>query len=182
MDGRGEMLNFNEKSNMMEKYIPVLDPEQIPYRFGEAWNRYDPDGIADLSYDDADFVNVTGKWWDKKTDIRKAHDFGLRVIFQHSRLEVLKVKVKMPVENIAIVHARIRILGQTENKGEKAGERRTMFLFVARKEKGEWLVVSAQNTDITGEQTNIRDEKGGLKSVSYKERKVRITRDLNEEE
>lgn len=182
MDGRCEIPIFSAKSIIMKKYIPVLNPEQIPHRFEEAWNRYDPDGIADLFYEDADFVNVTGKWWDNKTDIRKAHDFGLRVIFQHSQLEVLKVKVKIPAENIAIVHARIRVLGQTENKGEKAGERRTMFLFVARKEKGQWLVISAQNTDITGEQTNIRDEKGGLKSVSYKERKVRITRDLNEEE
>lgn len=165
----------------MENYAPIHDPEQIPYRFMEAWNRYDPDGIADLFYEDADFVNVTGKWWDNKTDIWKAHDFGLRIIFQHSQLEVLKVKVKYPAENMAIVHARIQIHGQTENKGEEAGERRTMFLFVAKKEGEEWLVVSAQNTDITGEQTNLRDADGKLRSVSYKERKVRITRDLNED-
>lgn len=166
----------------MKKHNPVLDPEQIPHRFKEAWNRYDPDGIADLFYENADFVNVTGKWWDNKTDIWKAHDFGLRIIFQHSQLEVLKVKVKMPAENIAVVHARIQIHGQTENKGAQAGERRTMFLFVAKKENDAWLVVSAQNTDITGEQTNLRDEKGALKSVSYKGRIVRITTELNEED
>lgn len=166
----------------MNDHIPVSNPEQIPYRFKEAWNRYDPDGIADLFYEDADFVNVTGKWWDNKTDIRKAHDFGLRIIFQHSRLEVLKVKVKYPTDNIAIVHARVQVIGQTENKGEKAGERRTMFLFVARKEKNEWLILSAQNTDITGEQTNLRDDDGKLRSVSYKEQKVRVTKDLNEED
>lgn len=164
----------------MEAHTTVTDPRQIPYHFMEAWNRYDPDGIANLFYQDADFVNVTGKWWDNKEDIWKAHDFGLRVIFQNSRLEVLKVKVKMLTENIAVVHARIRVTGQTEKKVKESGERRTMFIFVARKEAGEWLVVSAQNTDITGEQTNIRDEKGHLKTVSYKEKKVRITRDLNE--
>ncbi len=162
----------------MKKHTPVHDPQQIPYRFMEAWNRYDPDGIADLFYEIADFVNVTGKWWDNKTDIWKAHDFGLRVIFQHSRLEVLKVKVKMPTENIAVVHAQIRIVGQTENEGAEAGERRTMFLFVAKKEGEEWLVVSAQNTDITGEQTNIRDEDGKLRSVSYRERITGAGKDL----
>jgi len=135
-----------------------------------------------LFYDKADFVNVTGKWWDNKTDIWKAHDFGFRVIFQNSRLEVLKVKVKQPSEDIAVVHARILVTGQTNKAVEKTGERRTMFLFVAKKEKEEWLVVSAQNTDITGEQTNIRDEEGELKSVSYKEREEKITRDLNEED
>src|SRR5690625_4262621 len=144
MDGRGEMLNFNEKSNMMEKYIPVLDPEQIPYRFGEAWNRYDPDGIADLFYDDADFINVTGKWWDNKTDIWKAHDFGLRIIFKDSTMEVLKVKVKNVSEDIAIVHAKVQVEGQTQKEESKAGIRHTMFIFVAKKEKDAWLVVSAQ--------------------------------------
>ncbi len=166
----------------MKNQNTILDPGQIPYLFMEAWNKYNPDGIADLFYEDADFVNVTGKWWDNKTDIWKAHDFGLRIIFQNSRLEVLKVKVKYPAEDIAIVHTRIKVIGQTENKGVEAGERRTMFLFVAKKENDKWLVVSAQNTDITGEQTNLRDADGSLRSVSYKERKVRITRDLNEED
>lgn len=166
----------------MEKYKPLLQPQDIPERFKEAWNRYDPDGIANLFVDNADFVNVTGKWWDSKRDIWEAHDFGLRVIFQDSKMEVLKVKVKMLSEDIAVVHARIRIMGQTEKEVDSAGLRETMFLFVARKVDDEWLCESAQNTDIVfGKQTNIRDEDGNLKSVSYKEKLVKITRDLNEE-
>lgn len=166
----------------MEQYKPLLQPQDIPERFKEAWNRYDPDGIANLFVDNADFVNVTGKWWDSKRDIWEAHDFGLRVIFQHSKMEVLKVKVKMLSEDIAVVHARIRIMGQTEKEVDSAGLRETMFLFVERKVDDEWLCESAQNTDIVfGKQTNIRDEDGNLKSVSYKEKLVKITRDLNEE-
>lgn len=164
-------------------YKPVSEPREIIERFAQAWNDNNPDGIANLFYDHADFVNVTGKWWDNKTDIRKAHDFGLRVIFQHSSLEILKVKEKFLSDTIAVVHARIRVTGQTEKEVETAGKRETMFLFVLRKENGIWLCESAQNTDIIfGKQTNIRDEKGELKSVSYKEKKGRITRDLNEEE
>lgn len=154
----------------MEKYKPVLQPQEIPEEFKEAWNRYDPDGIANLFVDNADFINVTGKWWENKEDIWKAHDFGLRLIFQHSKMEVLKVKVKMLRKDIAIVHAHIRITGQTEKEVDEAGLRETMFLFVARKMNGEWLCESAQNTDIVfGKQTNIRGEDGNLKSVSYKE-------------
>lgn len=141
----------------MKNHQPIYEPEQIPYRFMEAWNRYDPDGIANLFYEDADFVNVTGLWWDKKKDIWKAHDFGLRIIFQHSQLDVLEVKVKMLAEDIAEVHTKIRIHGQTENQGDEAGERHTMFLFVAQKEVNEWLVVSAQNTDITGKQNQSQN-------------------------
>lgn len=153
---------------------PILNPKDIPYRFVEAWNVYNPDGIADLFFDDADFVNVTGKWWENKKDIREAHDFGLRIIFQNSKAEVLRVKVKQITDSVAVVHSQLRITGQTRNKVEKeVGARETLFLFVAkRRENGEWLAVSAQNTDIAfGMQTNIRDENGVLKSANYKERK-----------
>lgn len=165
------------------KYPLVKNPKEIIDRFAQAWNDYNADGIADLFYENADFVNVTGKWWNTKTDIRKAHDFGLRVIFQHSKLEILNVKEKFLSDDIAVVHARIRLTGQTEKEVETAGKRETMFLFVLQKTNGFWLCESAQNTDIVfGKQTHIRDEKGALKPVSYKENKGRITRDLNEEE
>ena len=161
---------------------PIEKPSEIAEHFKEAWNSYDAKGIANLFFENADFVNVTGKWWDNKEDIWKAHDFGFRVIFKNSHLEVLNVKEKMLSDDIAIVHARISLTGQTEKEVEKADMRETMFLFVVRRIDGVWLCESAQNTDIVfGMQTNIRDENGELKSVSYKENNVRISRDLNEE-
>ena len=164
------------------KLKPIEKPSDIAERFKEAWNRYDAEGIASLFFENADFVNVTGKWWDNKEDIWKANDFGFRVIFKNSHLEIINVKEKMLSENIAIVHTRIRLTGQTEKEIEKADIRETMFLFILRRMDGQWLCESAQNTDIVfGMQTNIRDEKGELKSVSYKEEKIRISRDLNEE-
>lgn len=163
------------------KLKPIINPRDIVERFKDAWNNYDAKGIANLFFENADFVNVTGKWWDNKEDIYKAHDFGFRVIFKNSRLEVVNIKEKMLRDDIAVVHARVRVTGQTEKGVEKADIRETMFLFVIRKENGQWLCESAQNTDIVfGMQTNIRDEKGELKSVSYKEKNERISHDLNE--
>ena len=164
------------------KLKPIEKPSEIAERFKKAWNSYDAEGIARLFFENADFVNVTGKWWDNKEDILKAHEFGFRVIFKNSHLEILNVKEKMLSEDIAIVHTRIRLTGQTEKDVEKADIRETMFLFVLRKIDGQLLCESAQNTDIAfGMQTNIRDEKGELKSVSYKKVNEKITRDLNEE-
>ena len=163
------------------KLKPIKKPREIAERFAEAWNRYDARSIAELFFEKADFVNVTGKWWDNKEDIFKAHDFGLRIIFKNSQLEVLTVKEKMLSDDIAVVHARFRLEGQTEKDVEKANIRETMFLFVLRKTNGQWFCESAQNTDIVfGKQTNIRDEDGTLKAVSYKEKKEQISRDLNE--
>lgn len=164
------------------QYPAIKKPSEIPYLFGEAWNNYDADSIAALFIDNADFINVTGKWWDKKSEIRKAHDFGFQMIFSNSHLEVLKVKEKLLSDYIAVVHARIRVTGQTKNQVANTGNRDTMFIFVAKKTKDEWLVVSAQNTDIIyGMQTNIRDAAtGDLKSVKYKKEGETITYDLNE--
>lgn len=151
--------------------MPITKPGEIPHRFGEAWNRYDASALADLFYGNADFVNVVGLWWDNKEEIQKAHDYGFRKIFGSSHFEVLRVKVKPLEEHIAIVHARIRIIGQTRNKVENPLWRETMFLFVARRSNGQWLVESAQNTDIAlGGETNIRDEKGRLMPVSYQKK------------
>lgn len=163
------------------KLEPIKKPQEIAERFAEAWNRYDAKQIANLFFEKADFVNVTGKWWDNKEDIFKAHDFGFRVIFKESHLEVITVKEKILSDDVAVVHARVRVSGQEKKETAKAGKRETMFLFVVRKSEGQWLCESAQNTDIIfGKQTNIRDDKGELKSVSYKENNEIISRDLNE--
>ena len=61
-------------------------PEQIPSLFAEAWNRRDPDALASLFEDDAEFVNVTGLWWHDRASIRKAHAYGLERIFNESKL------------------------------------------------------------------------------------------------
>lgn len=160
---------------------PMTAPEDMPKRFREAWNQYNAKAIASLFSEIPDFVNVTGKWWDNREDIRKAHQFGFEMIFKKSHLDIIKVKKKVLADNIAIVHARIRVLGQTENRVEKAGKRETMFLFVMKSYGDHWLCESAQNTDIVfGMQTNIRDENGNLKSVRYKKEIERITYDLNE--
>lgn len=145
-------------------------PEEMPQRFKEAWNHYNASAIAELFSKNPDFVNVTGKWWDNQEDIRKAHDFGFRLIFIDSYLEILKIKKKMLSANVAIVHSRIRVTGQTKNEVNKVGKRETMFLFVMKKYREDWLCESAQNTDIIfGKQTHIRDEHGNLKAVNYKE-------------
>lgn len=43
-------------------YSPRDRPESIPVVFVEAWNRRDPDTLASLFDEDAEFVNVTGLW------------------------------------------------------------------------------------------------------------------------
>ncbi len=147
-------------------------PEDVPKLFVTYWNQRRPDLIAGLFEDNADFINVVGLWWNNRQDIYKAHDYGLKVIFKDSVLSIIKMKTKILSENAAVVHAQMKLEGQTPIAGEKGGTRRTVFSFIVRKDgEGIWWAVSAQNTDIVnGVETYITTEDGSLKPVDYRKK------------
>lgn len=147
-------------------------PEDVPKLFVEYWNQRRPNLMAALFEEDADFINVVGLWWNNRQDIYKAHDYGLKVIFKDSVLSIIQLKTKMLSDTSAVVHAKMKLEGQTPVAGEKGGTRKTMFSFIVRKDdKGIWWAVSAQNTDIVGgAETYIRTEDGRLKPVDYRKR------------
>lgn len=153
-------------------YTPLDRPESIPTVFVEAWNARDPDEIAALFDDDAEFVNVTGLWWHDREAIRQAHAYGLERIFNHSTLRLGVVRVKPLSDDIAVVHTRMTLTGQTAVDGvaSPAG-RMNIFSFVVHRTPDGWRCASAHNTDVVpGMETNVMDEQGRLRSVDYRER------------
>ena len=100
-------------------------PEDIPKLFVENWNQRRPDLMAALFEEDADFINVVGLWWNNRNDILKAHDYGLKVIFKDSVLSIINLKTKMLSDTSAVVHAKMKLEGQTPIAGEKGGARKT---------------------------------------------------------
>lgn len=146
------------------------NPKSIPTLFAEAWNRRDPDALAALFEEDAEFVNVTGLWWHNRDAIRRAHAYGLTRIFNASTLTVGVMRVKWLSNEIAVVHARVRLEGQTPIGAVTAPQpRTTIFSFVVRRAEGQWRCASAHNTDVVPHmETNIVDEAGRFSSVSYR--------------
>ena len=145
-------------------------PERIPALFAEAWNDRDPDRIAELFEEDAEFVNVVGLWWHDREAIRKAHAYGLTRIFDQSTLRVGAVRVKRLSEDVAVVHARMHLEGQTA-VGDVVGPgpRTTIFTFVARRTSDGWRCAAAHNTDVVpGAETNIVDEARRLRGADYR--------------
>jgi uncharacterized protein (TIGR02246 family) len=153
-------------------YSSLDRPESIPTAFVEAWNRRDPDTIASLFDEDAEFVNVTGLWWHDREAIRRAHAYGLERILSRSTLRLGTVRVKWLADEIAVVHARMTLSGQTPaDVVANPGMRTTIFSFVVHRTPEGWSCASAQNTDVVpGRETNIIDDEGGIRSVDYRER------------
>tara|TARA_R100000908_G_scaffold50441_1_gene25751 strand:- start:118625 stop:119095 length:471 start_codon:yes stop_codon:yes gene_type:complete len=155
---------------MIMKFKKAVQPEDIPQLFKEAWMKRDAEMLASLFTEDAEFVNVVGLWWHNREDIREAHAYGFDKIFGDSDLAIREVKVKNLSGEIAVVHARMRLKGQTK-KGdvEVPSIRQNIFSFVVQKFGEDWKCVSAHNTDIVpGAETNMIDKEGNFKSVNYR--------------
>lgn len=151
---------------------PVLnEPDQIPRVFAKAWNRRDPETLASIFDEDADFVNVVGLWWRNRDAIREAHKYGLDVIFGDSALRVGRVEVKFLSNDIAVVHARMSLSGQTPTADTGTTQMRMNIMsFVTHRRAGRWSCASAHNTDvIVGAETNIVDQDGVFRSADYRQ-------------
>ena len=144
-------------------------PEQIPSLFAEAWNKRDPDALASLFDDDAEFVNVTGLWWHDRASIRKAHAYGLERIFNESKLSIEETRVKRLSHDVVVVHARMTLSGQSPiGTIKRPGSRTTVFSFVVRRLGERWLCASAHNTDVVPHmETNVVGEDGAFRAANY---------------
>lgn len=143
-------------------------PKDISEHFIESWNMKSAKKLASVFDEDAEFINVTGLWWHNRADIEKAHDYGFKVIFPDSELSLLYTRIKRISDSAAVVHAKMRLTGQSPKSKQKPSFRQTIFTFVLNKQKRGWTCASAHNTDIVpGTETNIIEE-GTFKSVSYR--------------
>lgn len=151
-------------------YSPLSQPESIADVFVEAWARRDADKLASLFDADAEFVNVTGLWRHDREAIRKAHAYGFERIFGASTLRLVQTRVKLLSDDVAVVHAKLRLEGQTTAPGmAPPAARHTILSFVVHRVGDSWSCASAQNTDIVPHmETNVVDSDGTLRSVSYR--------------
>ena len=153
--------------------VPIVRPEDVAATFVEAWNQRDPDALAALFDDHAEFVNVTGLWWHTREEIRKAHAYGLTRIFKESALAATERPRQTVVgRDRYIVHARMTLTGQSPVNDITAPRLRSNVMsFVVRRTTEGWRCASAHNTDVVrGAETNVVDDEGRLRSVSYRDR------------
>jgi hypothetical protein len=119
-------------------------------------------------------VNVTGLWWHDRGSIRKAHAYGLERIFNASTLSIDETRVKQLSHDVAVVHARMTLSGQTPiGNVKRPGSRTNVISFVARRVGDGWLCASAHNTDVVARmETNIVDDEGALRAANYENGQV----------
>jgi uncharacterized protein (TIGR02246 family) len=157
--------------------VAATQPDRIPSLFADAWNARDANALAALFDEDAEFVNVTGLWWHDRASIREAHAYGFERIFSESTLSVQDTKVRTLSDDVAVVHARMTLSGQTPIADiVQPGSRTNVFSFVVHRIDGGWQCASAHNTDVVPNmETNVIGEDGRLQAANYRTRKVSKT-------
>ncbi|TRX62087.1 SgcJ/EcaC family oxidoreductase [Fulvivirga sp. M361] len=145
-------------------------PEGLPEMFIDFWNKRDANGIASLFIENADFINVVGLWWNNRGDIRKAHAYGLKTIFPDSHLSLIRTKVRRVSDDVAIVHAKMKLAGQNSIESTRhVGVRFNLFTFVVKRKKSKWICLAAHNTDIVpGKETNLMIN-NKIEAVNYRD-------------
>jgi uncharacterized protein (TIGR02246 family) len=125
---------------------PHATPEAVPALFARAWNDRNPDALASLFDEDAEFVNVAGLCWHDRESIRKALTDRA---FHQLTLATGETKVKLLSPEIAVVHARMTMSAE-ELGGASAnpGPQTTIVSFVVHRAGDRWLCASAHNTSV----------------------------------
>ena len=144
--------------------------EDIPTLFVQAWGSRDANALALLFDEDAEFVNVTGLSWRDRDTIRKAHAYGFEHLFSESTLSIDQSRIRKLSDDVAVVHARMTLTGQTPiGSITQPGSRTTIFTFVVHRTGDRWRCASAHNTDIVPRmETNVVDDQGALRSANYR--------------
>ena len=155
---------------MSTKETEIKEPAGMPALFVQAWNQKDAEMLASLFDESAAFINVVGLWWNNRADIQKAHAYGFEKIFPDSDLRLMEHRIRMIGEDAAVVHARMRLKGQSSHDETRTPSiRQNIFTFVLEKSSRGWICISAHNTDIQpGAETNIIDEDGNFKPANYR--------------
>jgi uncharacterized protein (TIGR02246 family) len=140
--------------------LPALGkytPADVPELFARAWNTRDPDALAALFDEDAEFVNTSGTCCHDRESIRHAHRAWLKRTGGAPIMASGDTRVKLLSPDVAVVHARMTLSGETAAAEGTHPERTTIVSFVVHRAGERWLCASAQNTDLLPDPESTND-------------------------
>ena len=123
---------------------------ELENQFNAAWDRHDPEALAESLADDAQFITVNGAWTTTRNGFRDlmARLHGATGPFRTSTRRPPEMNVTFLAPDIAILHSRFWIDGEVLHDELSQGSRESVGTRVVRKLDGRWRVVATQNTDV----------------------------------
>jgi len=122
-------------------------PKALVDGFIRAWNTHDMKAFGELFAEDADFVNVGGKWWKGRARIQAQHEQAHATRFKSTTLVETNTTVRLVRPDVAVLHFEWELSGEVDPDGKPAITRHGIMQIVAVQQTGAWRIVSAQNTN-----------------------------------
>jgi uncharacterized protein (TIGR02246 family) len=123
--------------------------EGLGKRWENAWNRHDMEALSAVVGEDVDFITVGGRWLKTRTEFRKYHAQRHEVVFKQSTWTTTKTEVKFVRPDVAVAHVQWSLKGDRNDDATPREPRDGIFTWVVEKKSGDWLIVAAQNTNLT---------------------------------
>ncbi|MBT52243.1 MAG: DUF4440 domain-containing protein [Mameliella sp.] len=130
---------------------PIAKPDEFPAALARAWNRHCGQSIAALFTEDADFVNVSGLWWQGREAIAKPHDKLLQTAaYGQTTLTPDRTRTRYLTECMAQIMCQFTLSGRMHMDGSPREIQLWMVTALLQRQKAkEWLALNAQFTGIT---------------------------------
>jgi len=123
---------------------------ELEHHFNAAWDRHDPDGMAEALVDDAQFITVNGAWTTSRAGFRDLMQrlHGANGPYRSATRRTPEMQVRFLSPDIAILHSRFWIDGEVLHDALSQASRESVGTRVVRKIDGRWRIVATQNTDV----------------------------------
>jgi len=117
----------------------------LPRVFCDGWNKHDGHEMGKILADDVDYVTIGAHWIHGRADFEKFHTRLLMGPLKQIMLSPLETDVRFLRPDVAVVHWGWSMTGDKNPDGTAKPPRYGLFIWVAEKRNGTWLVVASQN-------------------------------------
>ena len=104
--------------------------------------------LAALVAADVDFISVAGVWQKSRNELEQFLAELHQTQFKESVWTTKNTGVKFIKPDVAVAHVEWEMKGDKDPDGTPRPPRQGIFTWVLEKQKGKWLIIAAQNTNI----------------------------------
>ncbi|MEH2335108.1 SgcJ/EcaC family oxidoreductase [Nostoc sp.] len=114
--------------------------------FAEAWNAKDAKHLAMLFAEDADFVDIIGRWFKGRTEIEQAHAQALASFLSDNHMTITDTQIKFLTPNVAVLHSTWETTGQKSPDGVNRIQDTGVLTAVTTCKENTWQIIAFHNT------------------------------------
>jgi uncharacterized protein (TIGR02246 family) len=119
-------------------------PEDFARQFASRWTLRDPQGLAALLTEDADFLSLTSCWCEGRKAIEATLQAEFAGTFARARLVTGKAKLRPLGPGAAVLHQRFVLSGLVSAQGQDMGRVGALMVAVLLAGKDGWQAISLQ--------------------------------------